>query len=337
MRNRVWVVTPVFMDTESFVILRRDVIEQLLDHPEFSSWDLRFIVIDDSGGADSQAPEMSRFDTQVLSPPFNLGHQRAIVYGLRSIQSSLGHHDFVVTLDSDGEDRPSDVVRLLEVARESSNNLDTVVLALRTSRNASLRFQIMYSVFRILFRAMTGSTIRTGNFAVQRGWFITRAINHPSFDLCYSTSLLVLRRQRRLVPCARGERYAGESRMNTYRLVAHGIRMMLPFAEQMAVRLFTISASCLGVVSIGVFGGLLAVRFAAVSMVAIVTPIVLLAIIGTVTFVGFLTLFSGFAQSSAIAMQGLDLKHDLRSESEFRLSGRSQSAEGGRDGRDNKW
>ena len=51
----------------------------------------------------------------------------------------------------------------------------------------------MYLFFRSLFRALTGTTVRSGNFAAQRGASLVATIDHPSFDLCYSSSLLALR------------------------------------------------------------------------------------------------------------------------------------------------
>lgn len=307
---KIWVVTPVFYDSEPFRRLRSEILEALSADAHFASLETGFVVIDDSAGADADSRHLSAADTRVLAPPFNLGHQRAIVYGLRSIEGELGDADYVVTLDSDGEDQPVDVVRLLDRARSESFNLDMVVLAQRTTRTESRLFRLMYVFFRVFFRVLTGERINSGNFAVQRGWFVARAIGHPSFDLCYSTSLLALRRTKRLVPCARAKRYSGQSRMNSYRLIAHGIRMMLPFAEQMAVRLLTVSAASLGVVVLSTAVGAVLMLTVSVSSSALAAAIVAPLIVGTVTFVGFLTLFSGFAQSSAIAMQGLDLTRE---------------------------
>ena len=198
-------------------------------------------MIDDSAGTDPDIHALDDFDdVEVLRPPFNLGHQRAIVYGLRHIVAELDDGDVVVTMDSDGEDQPCDVPRLLRAL-----DADTVALALaqRTKRSEPLRFRVMYVVFRIMFRVLTGTTIRSGNFAAQRGDSLAVTIQHPSFDLCYSSTLLALRRPTATVPCARGHRFAGSSRMNTYALMAHGVRMLLPFSERIAVRMMFVAAT----------------------------------------------------------------------------------------------
>ena len=75
--------------------------------------------IDDTGGQDPEVDGLGEFDdTVVLQPPFNLGHQRAIVYALRKMLPRIAEEDAVVTMDADGEDRPEDLPRLLAALGE---------------------------------------------------------------------------------------------------------------------------------------------------------------------------------------------------------------------------
>ena len=230
MSRRCWVVSPMLNDTESFLRVRDETLAACAD----SGTDLVFVVVDDSAGTD---PDVGRLhdlaDVEVIVAPYNLGHQRAIVYALRLLVDRVDDDDTVVTMDSDGEDQPSDVPRLLEAI---SHEHAALALAQRTQRSESLPFRMMYGVYRLAFRLLTGTTVRSGNFAVQRGDSLKATIGHPTFDLCYSSSLLALRRPTVMVPCARGSRFAGTSRMNAQSLMAHGVRMLLPFAERIAVR-----------------------------------------------------------------------------------------------------
>ena len=162
----------------------------------------------------------------------------------------------------------------------------------------------MYLFFRTIFRALTGTTVRSGNFAAQRGASLVATIDHPSFDLCYSSSLLALRRPTAMVPCARGHRYAGRSRMSTYGLIAHGIRMMLPYSERIAVRAFLSSLASLAVL----VAGAVAVLVGAFGDAPGAATMVLLggaALSFMASFIGFVVLFPGFAQASAVAMKGI--------------------------------
>ena len=232
-----WVVSPMLHDTESYLRVRDETIVACADRDE----QMRFVVVDDSAGTD---PELSRLHgldaVEVVTAPFNLGHQRAIVHGLRLLADRVGDEDLIVTMDSDGEDQPADVPRLLDALAATDVAL---ALARRTQRSESLLFRILYTVFRVVFRTLTGTTVRTGNFAAQRGDSLRATIGHPAFDLCYSSTLLALRRPTAMVPCARGTRFAGQSRMNAQSLMAHGVRMLLPFAERIAVRAMVLAAA----------------------------------------------------------------------------------------------
>jgi hypothetical protein len=296
-------------DTESYLQLHGEVAAVCRD--ERLGDRVRFVVVDDSAGMDHEVGQLAaRPDVTVLTPPFSLGHQRAIVYGLRYIAPDVQPDDVVVTMDSDGEDQPSDLPRLVDELRASGN---TLVLAQRTKRREPLGFRAMYVCFRLIFRVLTGRRIRSGNFAAQRGSSLVATIDHPSFDLCYSATLLALRRPTSSVPCARGRRYAGSSRMNRYALVAHGMRMLLPFSEAIAVRMFVLAAATfaglvtsLVLLAVGVIGHPLTA--------AVVVPCIVLAVLFLAAFTGFVVLFSGFSQSSAIAMKGITVPVHARSE-----------------------
>ncbi len=293
----IWIVTPMLHDTVSFTRLHREVI-----HAVTASGDLRllrFLVVDDSAGTDPDVAALLDLEgVDVLTPPFNLGHQRAIVYGLRHLAPGLADDDVVVTMDSDGEDQPDDVPRLLA---EMNSTSVALVLAQRTKRSEPLQFRVLYTMFRLFFRFMAGITVMSGNFAAQRGDSLKATVHHPSFDLCYSSTLLALRRATSTVPCARGHRFAGRSRMNTSSLIAHGIRMLLPFSERVAARMLVVAAASF--VALVVLLTLVATALLSGS-----TAFVLAAAAGvlfTTTFVSFLVLFSGFSQSSSVAMKGL--------------------------------
>jgi hypothetical protein len=239
-----WIFVPCFHDTQSFAYLKRCAEESVT---KVTGLTPRFVVVDDSGGQDLAIGELETHDdTIVLTAPYNLGHQAAIVFGLRRMASILNDNDFVVTMDSDGEDRPQDIPDLIAPLLAEPNNLFGVSLAQRTKRNESLTFRVLYTAFKIFFKVLTGTLVRNGNFAAFRGWFVRHVIFHPYFDYCYSSSLLALPLNRHDVPLARGVRYFGKSKMTLLTLVSHGFRMLLPFAERIAIRAIIISSVFFG-------------------------------------------------------------------------------------------
>jgi len=287
----IWVVSPMLHDTESYRRLRQEVIAATAA----TFGPVRFLVVDDSAGTDADVTSLAPFDdVQVLTPPFNLGHQRAIVHGLRYLAPTVADDDVVITMDSDGEDQPADVPRLLAAMTQTGAAL---VLAERTKRSEPLLFRVLYVMFRVFFRLIAGITVLSGNFAAQRGDSLKATVNHPSFDLCYSSTLLALRRPTTTVPCARGKRFAGKSRMNTSSLIAHGIRMLLPFSERIAARMLVIAAT-----TFLAFATLLALTIAGVVAGGAGSVGFALTLTAGLTFatsfIGFLVLFAGFSQAS---------------------------------------
>ncbi|WNG35312.1 glycosyltransferase [Archangium minus] len=310
---RLWVICPVYFDVESLRRLRGDILDIIEREGLLDLLEVRLVAVDDTGGVDPQMQEFERLDgTRVITVPFNLGHQRALVYGLRTLASEIHDDDFIVTMDSDGEDQPQDLPRLLKPLIQELGSRRKVVLAARTKRRESPPFKVLYFFFKNLFVLLTGTLIRSGNYAAFRGWMARNVIFHPHFDLCYSSSLLSLNLQLERVPCERGTRYAGMSKMTYLKLVMHGIRMLMPFADRIAIR-GMIGFS--GVLIVGILLGL------AVVMTRLLRPD--LAIPGWATYTLLLSiilsgmalgsvvlLFSLFVQSQSLSMSRLDV--DLR-------------------------
>jgi len=302
-----WIVTPVYRDVSSFEILRERLLEVL--GPDAAQ--ARFVVIDDTAGQDQQIERLHQLaDVTVLRPPFNLGHQRAIVYALRKILPRVGDDDAIVTLDADGEDQPSDLPRLLASLRDESGTgqlKQQVVLALRTKRRESLGFKIFYRLFRLMFRSLTGATVRSGNFAAMPGALAKRVLLHPTFDLSYSSAILALDVPVEYVPCERGERYEGRSKMTYGRLAMHGLRMLMPFTDRIAIRALAVF------VFFGLLGGLLAAvvvclkLFTSSAIPGWTSYIALGALIVSLVALGnFVSLFVLFSQTRAVSLANIE-------------------------------
>jgi hypothetical protein len=306
--ERLWIVCPSYTDVVAFTMLRKRLLDVVRHDQMLSKQSVQFVVVDDTGGYDSDIDDLRVLDdVLVVTPPFNLGHQRAIVYGLRVIAPRLQESDFLVTMDADGEDRPEDLPLLLAPLLDSPNERKKLCVARRTKRHESLQFRVMYFFFRILFRALTGVTIRNGNYAAYRGWLAKRMLLHPYFDLCYSSTLVSLDMPIVPVPCPRGERYAGHSRMNLLRLFMHGIRMLMPFTDRIAIRALTAFTAVfgigillsLGVVAIKLFTSAAIPGWATASLLGILT-------LSFLALGNFVVLFVVFSHSRGIALANLE-------------------------------
>ncbi len=308
--NRVWLFCPVYFDVDAFLVLRSKLVLITKGLPHLSP--IRFVVVDDTAGLDPAVNRLGEMDdVTVLVPPFNLGHQRAIVFGLRKEAPGIRETDIVVTMDSDGEDKPEDLPRLLDALLSKPEDAHMLVLARRTKRRETFAFKVLHLGFKSVFRLLTGRVIETGNYAAYRGWVAKHTIFHPHFDLCYSSSLLSLSLPVDYVPCERGRRYAGESRMGYFRLAIHGMRMLMPFMDRIAVRALAAGAAAvflgLGVaVGIGVrwvlgsTGQMPPPWLSGVMLLLAVLILVLLA------FSNCVLLFALFSQSQGVSLSALD-------------------------------
>ncbi len=304
---KTWVCAPVYRDVESFLLLRERV-RAVLEADGVDAGSIHFIVLDDTAGQDPQIESLRPYeDVTVLQPPFNLGHQRAIVYALRKTLPKIADDDTVITLDSDGEDRPEDLPRMLAPLRARSSSDQRIVLALRTKRNESLSFKVMYRLFRLLFRGLTGTTVRSGNFATMPGSVAKRVLLHPTFDLAYSSTILALDLPIEYVPCERGERYAGQSKMTYGKLGMHGVRMLMPFTDRIAIRALFVFVVAL-VLGLGVAAAVVGIGLFTSAAVpgwlgyaAIGAAVVALVALGN-----FVTLFVLFSQTRAVSLASIE-------------------------------
>jgi hypothetical protein len=300
---RIWILSPVYFDVESYRRLRGEL-KAVLDSLPLPPLAPRFVMVDDSGGRDPSVSEIGGA-AEIIVPPFNLGHQRAIVHGLRRLSREIADDDFVVTLDGDGEDQPRDLPRLLATLQEQPGNLRRIALAARTRRRETPVFKLLYFFFKHFFLLLSGTVVRSGNYAAFHGWVARNVLFHPHFDLCYASSLLSLDLEIVRVPCERGERYAGQSKMTYGKLVSHGFRMLMPFADRIAVRGLVVFAVLLllGLAALAVAFVLLAAgaRISAAALCGLGLFVLLCA-----TSLGSsLLLFALFSQSQGLSMTRL--------------------------------
>lgn len=245
---KVAIVMPVFNDWASL----EKLIDQLDALTELDGHEVRIIAVDDGSPERPSAHWSSRRRHHIVSVELialvcNLGHQRAIAIGLVAT-SAIEDLDFVVVMDCDGEDRPSDVARLLKLAEEHRGH---IVLASRMRRSETLRFRIFYALYKILFRALTGAAIDFGNFCVLPADSV-RSLVHSSY-IWNNLAAAVIRSRIPSVdlPTERGHRYVGRSQMRFVDLVVHGLSAMSVYADTILVRIILFALLLVGLVIAG--------------------------------------------------------------------------------------
>src|SRR5262249_38703124 len=159
--THVIILLPAFNDWRSLALLVPQLDEILASHQLTA----QLIIVDDASTAEPHSSLLPRRPAAITSLRIlplrrNPGHHRAIAIGLAFIEATCQKH-LVVVMDADGEDKPSDVPRLVEKCRAELGV--PIVFAERTKRSESLTFRAGYLLYRGLHRILTGHPVRVGN------------------------------------------------------------------------------------------------------------------------------------------------------------------------------
>jgi len=247
---RLAIVVPVFNDWASLECLVGEIDRIIED----TSLVISLFAVNDGSSAtpsDILQPSGGRCSVEtieILNLSCNMGHQRAIALGLAEV-ATRANVDAVIVMDADGEDRPEEIPKLIELHRASP---DAIIVAQRTSRSEGLVFTAFYIMYKWIFRILTGRKIDFGNFSLIPSVFLKKLVNTSDtwnhLAATYVRSPLEIRR----IPTRRGKRYVGRSHMNLPSLVLHGIGAMAVFSDILFARLLVACAGFAGLSIVGI-------------------------------------------------------------------------------------
>lgn len=249
---------PVFNDWAALDRLLRDADPVLVAHGITA----HVLVIDDGSTQDLASgqlvgPFASLISVEVLHLRRNLGHQRAIAIGLAHLEAERPACQLVVVMDSDGEDDPRDIPRLIE--RSDATDRRAMVFAERTKRSESLLFQGCYHLYRLVHRILTGRSVRVGNFSVIPRRRLTSLVATSELWNHYAAAAFTSRQPYETIPTARAKRLAGRSKMNFVGLVIHGLSAVSVYSDIIGVRLLIATLLMIGL-DVAALGVTLAIR-----------------------------------------------------------------------------
>jgi polyisoprenyl-phosphate glycosyltransferase len=234
------VVVPVFNEAGAVHLL----VKAVANMARANQLRVHLVLVDDGSTRDGvplDALAGEGLSGEVIRLWRNAGHQRAIAIGLAHVLHRKEQAPAIV-MDGDGEDRPEDIAGLLQVLGDAPAG---VVVAERRRRRESALFRAGYWFYRLLFRVLTGRTIRFGNFCALGPQAVGRLVHMEETWLHLPAALLRSGLEIRKQSLDRGTRYLGSSKMDLVALTVHGLSAIAVFSEPVLTRIIAI---CLAVI-----------------------------------------------------------------------------------------
>ena len=225
------ILIPVFNDWESLSKLIKDISIEL---KTFKNDKFKFVIIND-GSTDSQ-PKIDKpnniLSIKILNMKINKGHTLCIAYGIHYVLNNE-EFDNLILMDGDGEDRPEEVLNLIE---KNSKNLEKSVIAKRVKRSEGIIFKFFYQMHKLITLIFTGHNINFGNFTFLTKKDLISLSKEPLLWKSYSASFKKNIKNFTHINSIRGKRFFGPSKMSFFKLVFHSLSIIAVFKYNVFLR-----------------------------------------------------------------------------------------------------
>lgn len=297
-KSKVIVVTPVYNDWLSFQCL----VEDLNQFSNSLDIEIKSIVAINDGSIDQFNKEafISKTPICIVNLSNNLGHQRAIAIGLSYVEENYKDLDYIIVMDSDGEDKPTDILKLIKTVRIQTD--ESIIFAKRKKRSEGVKFKLFYSLYKLLFYKLTSYKLEFGNYSCIPKSLLTRVVAIPELWNHYSCAIMKSKITYTSVDTNRGVRYQGKSKMNFQNLILHGLSSISIYLDIVSIRLLFVAffAICLTLLSILIVVGLTVFTSLTIPGWPSIVALILLNILAIFVLTTFLILLFQLNQKSVI-------------------------------------
>jgi len=229
--RKIKVLIPVYNDWQSVFKLLENIDSQVSTlNDEFS-----VIIVNDA--STESRPEFSADlinlkSIRTINMKQNRGHARCNAVGLKYINEKE-EFDYVIPMDGDGEDRPEEIILLIEKIKEYP---DIVITANRVKRSEGLIFKLCYLAHKYLTLVFTGQTIKYGNYTCLPKSAVNAMVNESATWSSFSGSLAKTVKNKKSISSERGTRYFGPSKMSFINLLKHSLSIIAVFKTTLLIR-----------------------------------------------------------------------------------------------------
>jgi glycosyltransferase involved in cell wall biosynthesis len=204
---------------------------------EISQLELEFSALIINDGSTEEMPKITgnykNFKSiNLINMKKNQGHTRCYATGIKYL-SDKQDFDYLIAMDGDGEDRPEEIKLLVDKILENTNNS---VVAKRVKRTEGPLFQLLYQLHKIITLIFTGRNINFGHYSCLTKNDVILLSSKKSLWSNFAGTLKKNVLKLNNIPCIRGRRYFGPSKMSIIGLVIHSFSIIAVFKYQVLIR-----------------------------------------------------------------------------------------------------
>ena len=225
------ILIPVYNDWQS--------VFKLLDDIDFNvrslNHEISIMIVNDASNHDRPIEEKildNIHSIKILNMKINQGHARCIATGLKYIYEKEDF-DYVIPMDGDGEDRPEEIKKFIELSEKKS---EKSIVGERVKRSEGIFFQFCYQFHKFLTLAFTGQSIKFGNFTCLSKSTIEKMLKEKATWSSFSGSLRKVEKDLTPSPSLRGTRYFGPSQMSFFNLLKHSLSIISVYRKTVLIR-----------------------------------------------------------------------------------------------------
>ncbi len=229
--TKIVILIPVYDDWKSLSRLLDEINSRILS----LNFNYSVIVVNDASVEKQSiyAPNLENINSvKIINMKENKGHARCIATGLKYIYENE-EFDYVIPMDSDGEDRPEEIKNFAEHINYTP---DKTIVGERIKRSENLFFKFCYNVHKILTLTFTGKLIKFGNYTCLPKSTVKKMINDKATWSSFSGALTKVENNKSSTPSTRGSRYFGPSKMSFKNLIIHSLSIISVFKKNVLVR-----------------------------------------------------------------------------------------------------
>ena len=232
--KKIIILIPVYNDWRSLNLLLKKI-NFILNKNNLKT---DVLIINDNSSAKNNLikKKLSRIKKiTFLNLKINVGSQKSINFGLNYINKKK-ENSIVTIIDSDGEDDPKEIVKMIKLAEANKNY---VITSNRLARKENLIIRFLYRVHLILTFIITGKWISFGNFTTFDSSNIKKILQND--DGCYAHSAAVMKNCQILrIFAKRKKRFFGQSKVSFAGLLFHSLKIITVFRKEVFYRSFII-------------------------------------------------------------------------------------------------